>query len=127
MKALLLVGGKGTLGKLLSEDDKLYNDLAETAESIKSITARMEAGEGTLGKLLSKDDQLYQDLSATMHSLRTVSEKLEKGDGLLGKLITDEEFSKKADELMTEVRDTVDEIRESSPVVTFTSIFFGAF
>jgi len=58
-----LSAGKGTLGKLLSEDDKLYNDLADTVASLKNVTARMDKGEGTLGKLLSADDKLYDDLS----------------------------------------------------------------
>ncbi|MDD4871877.1 MAG: MlaD family protein, partial [Kiritimatiellae bacterium] len=45
--------GKGTLGKLLSEDDKLYRDLEDTVASLKAVTGRLEKGEGTLGKLLS--------------------------------------------------------------------------
>ena len=52
--------GKGTIGKLLSEDDTLYNDLVEAAASIKNISASIEKGEGTLGKLI-KDDELYEE------------------------------------------------------------------
>ncbi|MCE9613744.1 MAG: MlaD family protein [Lentisphaerae bacterium] len=119
--------GQGTLGKLLSEDDKLYRDLSATGESLKNITARLDAGEGTLGKLMAKDDPVYDDLAATMKSLKNVTASLEHGDGVLGKLITDKELGKQVSEIITEVRATVDDMRESTPVVTFSSIFFGVF
>lgn len=122
-----LEAGEGSLGKLLSKDETVYNDLAATIKSFREVTDRIEKGEGMLGKLVSKDDKLYEDLAATARSLRTVTEGLESGKGVLGRLLTDEEMSKQVSETMTEIRAAVDDYRESSPVVTFSSIFFGAF
>jgi phospholipid/cholesterol/gamma-HCH transport system substrate-binding protein len=118
--------GKGTLGRLLSEDDKLYEDLAATVASARVLTAKLERGEGTLGRLLSGDDQLYQDLAATASSVRAMTGKLEKGEGALGHLLNDDELYEEIRQLVEEVSSTIDDYRETSPVATFTSIFFGA-
>ena len=38
--------GKGTMGKLLSEDETLYNDLVASVSSLKAVSERLEKGEG---------------------------------------------------------------------------------
>jgi phospholipid/cholesterol/gamma-HCH transport system substrate-binding protein len=111
--------GEGTIGKLLTED-ALYTNLL-------AVSARLEQGQGTLGKLLSPDDTLYQDLSATVAALKETAETVNRGEGTLGKLIKDDGVYKQVDGLMGEIRAAVDDLRETTPVVSFSSIFFGAF
>ncbi|MDA0991754.1 MAG: MlaD family protein, partial [Verrucomicrobia bacterium] len=65
-----LESGKGTLGRLLSEDDTLYTDLAATMESLKTVTQRLQNGEGLLGRLMSDESTLADDLEQTVTSLR---------------------------------------------------------
>jgi phospholipid/cholesterol/gamma-HCH transport system substrate-binding protein len=117
--------GEGTLGRLLAKDDSIYTNLDATVVNLRSISTRLEKGEGTLGKLLSKDDQIYRDIAATVASLRAVSERLEKGEGTLGKLAKDETLYKEIKGLVGDARQTLDGIRESTPVTTFTSILMG--
>ena len=119
--------GEGTLGKLLSKDDQVYQDLASTVAKAQTIVTRVEAGEGTLGKLLSKDDQVYQDLASTVASLKTMTDRVSRGEGVMGRLISDDQLAGELDSVVREVRGAVDDFRETSPVSTFTSIFFGAF
>ncbi|MFA7257164.1 MAG: MlaD family protein [Kiritimatiellales bacterium] len=114
-----ITAGKGTLGKLIY-DDAVYDNL-------KEVTERLVNGDGTLGKLLAKDDHLYQDLSATMANLRTITDKIEAGDGTLGKLVNDDQMYSEAQKLLAELRAAIDDMRETSPVTTFSTIFFGAF
>lgn len=97
--------GEGTLGKILSPDETLYNDIASTmssasaaAASIKSISAKLDSGEGALGKLISGGDQVYADLSSTLadaaelaKSLKNISAKVEAGEGTIGKLVSSDE------------------------------------
>jgi phospholipid/cholesterol/gamma-HCH transport system substrate-binding protein len=119
--------GQGTLGKLLSEDDAMYKDFAASAASVKTITARLEKGEGTLGRLMMSDDRLYQDVAATAASLKTISEKIEKGEGAIGRLVQDESLYDDLKATIQELRGAIDDVRENTPVVTFGSIFLGAF
>ena len=119
--------GEGTLGKLLSSDDQLYKDLSASVASLKKISERLEKGEGTLGKLLASDDKLYKDLSESVASLKNIAAKMEKGDGTVGKLLNDDELYKSLEKTVKELQAAIDDFRETSPVVTFTSIFFGAF
>jgi len=119
--------GGGSVGKLLSEDATLYDDLAAAVASLKAISAKIEKGEGTVGKLLAEDATLYDDLAATAASLRAVAEKIEKGEGAIGKLVSDQTLYDELEATVGEVRAAVDDFRETAPVTTFSSIFFGAF
>ncbi len=119
--------GEGSLGKLLSKDATLYNDVAGTVEALRDVVEGLQRGEGTLGRLMSEDDQLYNDLAAIVASLKEVTAKIERGEGSLGKLISDDGVYVEVEEMMKDVRATLDDYRETAPIVTFTSIFFGAF
>jgi len=118
--------GKGTLGKLL-KDDSLYEQLHEMTKNLNLIGERLVNGEGTLGKLLSPDEPLYQDVQAAVSNLRTITEKISSGDGTLGKLVEDDQLYLEAQKLLEELRAAVDDMRETSPVTTFSTVLFGAF
>lgn len=121
-----LVNGKGTVGKLLSEDDTLYQDLKDSMANIRETTAKINAGGGMLGKLLS-DEQLSDDVMASAANLRQITEKINSGNGTLGKLVEDDQIYMEAQKLLEELRAAIDDMRETSPVTTFGSVFFGSF
>ena len=90
--------GKGTMGKLLSEDESIYQDiksavadLKETANTAKGVAERLEKGEGTVGKLLSADDTVYQDLKKTLASASEVADRISKGEGTVGKFLSSDD------------------------------------
>lgn len=118
--------GEGTLGKLIGNDE-IYNDLKEIADNLKAISGRLERGEGMLGKLLSSDDSVYNDLKSTLSSFSDAMSKVKEGEGTLGKIIQDESLYDEIMKTLAEVRAMIDDIRETSPVTSMTSIFFGAF
>jgi phospholipid/cholesterol/gamma-HCH transport system substrate-binding protein len=119
--------GEGTLGKLMGADTALYDDLSATVASLKEVGDRLAKGEGTLGRLMSSDDTVYKDLADTVAALKSITSRIEQGEGALGKLIADETLYDEVDGVVKEVRAAVDDFRETTPIVTFTSIFFGAF
>ena len=80
-----------------------------------------------VGRLLSEDDQVYQDLAATIASIRGISESLAEGKGSMGMLLSDEALYLELQSLLREGRAAVDDMRETSPITTFSSIFFGVF
>jgi phospholipid/cholesterol/gamma-HCH transport system substrate-binding protein len=119
--------GESSVGKLLVGDTRIYDDLAAAVGNLRAASANLRDGKGTIGRLLSSDDALYEDLRAAVASLRTVAGRLERGEGTIGKLATDEDVYDEIRLLVNEVRATVDDFRETAPITTFTSIFFGAF
>lgn len=119
--------GEGTLGKLLSSDSAMYDDLSAAIANLRSISDRLEKGEGSLGKLLSSDDTLYADLHDTVANLKIVTGRLENGEGALGQLMRDDgELTLEINGFLKDGRDLLDDLRETSPISTFSSIFFGA-
>ncbi|NLB65888.1 MAG: MCE family protein [Lentisphaerae bacterium] len=118
--------GVGTLGKLIT-DEAVYDDVQEITANLRGISEKLGRGEGTLGQLLMGDDQAFQDLAATLSAFREVSETIARGEGTLGKLITDEDVYDELQGLLQEGRAALDDIRENSPILTFTSVFFGVF
>jgi phospholipid/cholesterol/gamma-HCH transport system substrate-binding protein len=125
--AARLEKGEGTLGKLLAGDGKLHDDLSAGVANLREVSDRLAAGKGTLGRLLAEDDTLYEDLAGTAASLKNMAARIERGEGMLGKLVTDESLYREVESVVGEARAAVDDYRETSPVVTFSSIFFGAF
>ena len=119
--------GESTIGRLLVDDATVYEDLADTLTAVKDVAVRLEKGEGTLGQLLSPDAELYHNLQDATANIRDASAKLNEGNGLLGQMLNDEELYAQIKGLIGEVSAAVDDFRETSPITTFTSIFFGAF
>jgi phospholipid/cholesterol/gamma-HCH transport system substrate-binding protein len=119
--------GEGLLGKVLSDDETIYRDLQASAASLREIMQRLQGGEGAIGKLLSGDLTIYNDLAAMVESARQVAERLNRGEGTLGRLLADDSVYKEIEATVGEVRAAVDDFRETAPVTTFSSIFFGAF
>ncbi len=117
--------GEGTLGKLLSSDAVIYDDLQETVANLKSVSARLEKGEGSLAKLLSDDNKIYNDLDATVANLREVTDRLVKGEGTLGKLSKEDELYSEVQGLIKDVRQTVDNFRDTTPISAFASLIMG--
>lgn len=132
VNSLYLIGerverGEGMVGKLLSSDETSYNQLTNFVANLDAIGARVNAGEGAIGRLLSADDPLASDLADTVHNLKVITDRLERGEGLLGQLMSDDgEVGKQVNGLLKDGRDMLDDFRETSPVSTFSSIFFGA-
>jgi phospholipid/cholesterol/gamma-HCH transport system substrate-binding protein len=107
-------------------DGGLITNMQSAVVQLNAMITRVNQGRGMLGKLFSEDDTVYNDMAASVASLKSISGSIEKGEGVLGKLVKDDTLYLKVEKAVDEVRATVDDYRESSPIVTFTSIFFGA-
>lgn len=119
--------GESSMGKLLAADTKLYDDLSATVASLRTTLNRIEAGKGTVGRLLSDDETVYEDLAATVASLRNIAERIDSGEGTIGRFVQDDGLYTEVESTVEEVRAAVDDFRETAPVTTFSSVFFGAF
>ncbi len=122
-----LASGESSLGRLLNDDGRIYENIETMTADLRAVSARIEAGEGLLGKLTSEEDTVYEDLQVTMRSIREISETIVQGEGTLGRLAKDPALYDDARLLIQELRSTLDDFRETAPLTTFSSVFFGAF
>jgi phospholipid/cholesterol/gamma-HCH transport system substrate-binding protein len=107
-------------------DGGVIENIQKASSDLQDLIERIKTGKGTLGHLFSEDDQLYEDIAASMSSLRSIADKLERGEGALGQLINDDALYEEIHGIAEEARAAMDDLRETSPIVTFTSVFFGA-
>jgi len=79
--------GKGSIGKLLV-DDELYTRLVGTVAETQKVMGALSSGKGTIGRLLY-DDTLYQEVRAPIARIDNLVQGIEKGQGTAGKLLKD--------------------------------------
>jgi phospholipid/cholesterol/gamma-HCH transport system substrate-binding protein len=120
--------------------------LEESAENLRDISDKINAGEGTLGRLVN-DPALYDDaaevvrevrvavqqrqllanLEKTVSNLEAITDRVNRGEGTVGKFINDETLYREMSRLVADARAALDDLRELSPIGTFSSVLFGAF
>ncbi len=117
--------GEGTMGKLLSKDDAVWADLKESVENVKAATAKLKTGDGLLARAFN-DKQLADDASTLVSNLTAVATRLGKGEGTLGKLTSESAMYDELSALIKDVRQIVDNYRDTTPITTFGSLATGA-
>ncbi len=122
-----LRSGTSSIGKLLNDDGHLYAEIDEIAANLAKATKNLAEGRGLIGRLLSDDEAMYDDLRAAIKSFREVGEAVDRGEGTLGRLVRDDELYTEIIRLVKEGRAMVDDFRETSPITSLSSVFFGAF
>jgi phospholipid/cholesterol/gamma-HCH transport system substrate-binding protein len=100
--------GKGSVGKLIN-DDKFYNELSAMAANLRIATDNIKAGVGPAGKLLS-DKELGEKLSSTISRLEMVASRMEKGEGTLGKLSKDDALYTNLNQVMANLKPVTDSL-----------------
>lgn len=79
--------GRGTLGKLLT-DDEAYNRINAAMGDVQAITAAARRGEGSIGKLMVSDE-LYNRVNSTVGKVETIVGDVQSQKGSLGKFVYD--------------------------------------
>ncbi len=110
--------GHGTVGRLLSDET--------IARNFEILTAKLADGEGTLGALFTRAD-LYDNILQASEDIAAITGQVRNGQGSLGQLVMEDEVYQQLRTALQIVQRSLEEFRESAPVTTFTSVFFGAF
>jgi len=82
-----LEDGKGTLGKLLT-DDQAYNNLNSLLSKSNQMVGDIQKGHGTLGKLVASDE-MYTKANSTLDNLNGIVSDARGGKGTIGRLLND--------------------------------------
>lgn len=85
-------GGKGTMGKLVT-DDQVYTEFTALLQSANKVAAQVNSGKGTVGALLN-DPAAYTAMKASLDDLQAMTAKIRRGEGPLGQLFADEALAK---------------------------------
>ena len=85
-------GGKGSLGKLFT-DDALYQDLNAFVASANAVASGINRGQGTLGKF-TRDSKVYDELQLAINNLQEMTRRINAGEGSLGQLLKDDRMAK---------------------------------
>lgn len=120
-----LANGDGLLGKLLREEDSSYEDLKASLANIRMVTEKLNDPKSGFGRLLSQDSTLVADLEVAAANIRNITGKLENGEGTLGRLVNDDGVAVELEAAIKDVRQIIDNMRDTAPITTFTSLFFG--
>jgi phospholipid/cholesterol/gamma-HCH transport system substrate-binding protein len=111
--------GNGTIGKLVY-DDRLYESLTGSLESLHKLTANIQE-ENTISLLLS-DPTLYYNLVSISENVRTVTGNLATGKGTLGKLLSDDELYNNMNEAVRNVNTAAQGLGEQLPITVMGTI-----
>lgn len=140
--------GRGSIGRLLTDDGTPYEDLKRTLAGAADVADRLRNGQGLAGRLLADDDPLYANLDSAIASFRkacdsfdakatldsanvlldnlnATAERLKNGEGTVGKLLADDELYNEVQGLTKDVRQVLDNFRDTTPISTFGSLILG--
>jgi phospholipid/cholesterol/gamma-HCH transport system substrate-binding protein len=95
--------GKGTVGKML-HDDEFYVNLNRTVLEAQDLIKRVKQGEGTLARLIN-DPVLYDDLKKMGNDLQGMIADARGGKGTLGKFINDDQLYNRTNEIAGKLND----------------------
>ena len=120
----LVESGKGSIGKLLV-DDELYkvavSMVAEVRSAVKDargavadvqkMTGEMAEGKGTVGKFL-KDDALWNDMRGSLAKMDKLIASLEAGEGSAGKFLKDPSLFDESKKTILELKKMAEDLNQ---------------
>ena len=121
MIAARLANGEGPLGRLLASDETVLDDLKAAIASFKTACDSFDVSglKGEASDVLARAGTLVD-------SLNVVAARLANGEGTLGRLSADDTLYKEIEGLVRDLRQVLDNYRDTTPISTFTSIATGA-
>ena len=101
--------GKGTMGKLLT-DDSAYNNLNGVLAKGNAMVGDIQKGRGTLGKLITSDE-MYGKANQTLDNVNGIVADARSGKGTIGKLLTDPTLYDEAKKALQNGNLVLDDVR----------------
>jgi phospholipid/cholesterol/gamma-HCH transport system substrate-binding protein len=95
--------GKGTFGKLMTED-QLHTELKAFVATSNEVMRGIQQGNGTLGQLL-KDPRAARSLEASLNNLQAMTQRINAGEGSIGRLLNDDVFARSLNDTTSNLKD----------------------
>ena len=113
--------GEGTLGRLFSADDTLYTELKESVAAFKKACDQVKLPENMDREIA----EITAGANRLMTNLNVVAERLRNGEGTLGRLTADQQLYDDVQGIIKDVRQVLDNYRDTTPISTFGSLIMG--
>jgi phospholipid/cholesterol/gamma-HCH transport system substrate-binding protein len=107
--------GRGTVGKLLT-DDRLYAELQQFVAAANEMARSVRQGRGTVGRLLN-DPAAANALDASLRHVEDITRRVNAGEGSIGKLLKDDAFSESLTSATASIRQLTDKINRGDGTV----------
>lgn len=101
--------GKGSLGKLLT-DDQAYNHLNGILAKSDAMLADVREGKGTVGKLVTSDE-MYNKVDKGLDNVNLILTDVRSQKGTLGKLLYDPSLYDEAKQALTNGNSMISDVR----------------
>jgi phospholipid/cholesterol/gamma-HCH transport system substrate-binding protein len=102
--------GRGTLGKLLT-DDQAYKNLNSVLAKTSQVVTNIQEGQGTLGKLVVSDE-LYGKANTAIDSVNVIMNDVRSQKGTIGKLLYDPSLYDEAKKALSSGNAIISDVRE---------------
>jgi len=103
-------------------ENKKHFSLIQTKKNLHG-----SAIEDPIGLISEVIEENRENIYQTINNIRQITENVNKGKGTLGKLINDPIFHDNTDDLITEIREVIEDTREQAPVTGFIRAALSAF
>jgi len=104
----LIESGKGSIGKLLV-DEELYNRILAIVTEVQKIAVALNSNQGTVGRLVY-DPALYNDIHSSVRRVDSLLEGLQEGQGTAGKLLKDPKVYDDLEKSVAQLRQIVTDL-----------------
>lgn len=105
--------GEGTVGKLVSADCSVYDDIRASVASLRQATEGLDVKD-TVARA-----------NALLVNLNALAERMKSGEGTLGRLANDPQLYDEVNGLIRDCRQIIDNYRDTTPIATFSSVLTG--
>ncbi len=104
----IVESGKGSIGKLLV-DEELYNRVLAIVTEVQKIATAVNTNQGTIGRLVY-DPMLYNDVHGSLQRMDSLLAGLQQGDGTAGKLLKDPTMYNDLQKSVAELRKMIEDL-----------------
>ncbi len=112
-------------------DEKLHTDLSKTLENASSLSETLKSELSTSLASFRKAcesmdfNETRDAANRLLANLNVVAERLKSGEGTIGKLLAKDELYNEVEGLTKDVRQVLDNFRDTTPISTFGSLIMG--
>ncbi len=83
--------------------------------------------EDIMGSLSDLIDENRENIYASINNIRLITDKINHGTGTVARLINEDKIYSQTDELVKELRETIEDAREQAPITSFIRAALTAF